>query len=471
MDGGCRKKFIISHCLFLATLISAYFIPFLFPLVHDKFLPPMNRGIRFLIIGVFSASFLFYYLSLWFSKKLEVSLFKLNRLGVFFWVSTCLVFLFLCTSRALLSSDLYEYSIRARMLSIYGLNPYLHLPIEIKSDIFFPLIFWKTAPECYGPLWVGIGALHSLFFKQSLLLTVFMHKFILMIFLLSSAFIFHKLSIRMRFKYPELTTLALILNPLLIIMTVVGGHNEIAMVFFVLLSALFLLQSKWILSFLMLALAVHVKFVYLLLIPLYIIYFFANNPKIRLRKKMFSIVLAGTVSLLASFLLWLPFGIDSFKAILVYYKELGLAFCADSLPYVVYFVLGKCGVGLSKYTIPAFFSIVFFAVYFCLIAYFLKKVRADKPALFNTISLMLLAVLFTNSTPFQSWYLIWVVPFILLSGIRFKFLITIFLTYFLILTFWKRMSVLAIPMAVIFFFMLKASKYFKINLETFNILE
>ena len=453
-----KIDFIISHLIFLLSLIVICHIPRLYPVVHEKYLPPMDRYLRFYIIGVFSIAFLAYYLCIYFYKRSNVSVFKPGRLSLYFWASTIVVFLILCSSSALLSHDLFEYSLRGRMLSVYKLNPYLHTPLEIKSDIFFPLIFWKRTPECYGPLWVGIGAFHTLFFKNSAALTSFMHKLVLLAFLGMTSSVFYKLC---KDNIPEdagSTTLALLLNPLVIVMTLIDGHNEIAMAFFILCAFYFLVKSKHALSSMFLALAIAVKFVYILLAPIFVLYVLSDKKPHGAKEKAYNIIMGGAVFALTTAVSWFPFGRESVKAIIYYYTELSKNFWVDSIPYAVYFISDKIGIAISKSLIANIFFFLFVIVYFCILGYFLNKARMDKQSLFTSSALILLALLVTNSTPFQAWYLIWVIPFIFLSNIRLKFQLVFLLSYFLIMTFWKRMFVMAIPMVMVYSVMLLLNK-------------
>lgn len=449
-----KINFILSHLVFLLSLIVIYHIPRLYPVIHEKFLPPMDRPLRFYIIGVFSISFLAYSLCIYFYKKSRIFVFKPGRLSLYFWASTIVVFLVLCSSSALLSHDLFEYSARGRMLSIYKLNPYLHTPMEIKNDIFFPLIFWKRTPECYGPLWAAIGAFHTLFFKNSVTLTTFMHKLILLAFLGMSASIFYKLC---KDNIPEnagSTTLAFLLNPLIIVMTLIDGHNEIAMAFFMLCAFYFLVKSKYALSSMFLAFAIAIKFVYILLAPIFVLCILSDKKPHGVKEKIYKIIMGGAIFAFTTVVSWFPFGWESVKAIIYYYSELSKNFWVDSIPYAVYFVSDKIGIAISKNLLSGIFLILFVAAYFCMLGYFLKKAKMDKQALFTASALILLALLFTNSTPFQAWYLVWVIPFIYLSNIRLKFQLAFLLSYFLIMTFWKRMFVLAMPMIFLYFLML-----------------
>lgn len=461
-----KKRFIISHILFLFSLIAVYYIPLMSFMAGDKYLPPMNRYVRFYIIGIFSIVFFFYYLYLYNYNQLGLSLFRLNSISLYFWSSTLIIFLLLCASYALLSHDLFEYSLRGRMFTIYGLNPYLHIPLEVKEDVFFPLIFWRDATECYGPAWIIIGALHTIFFKDSLFLTTFIHKITLLIFLLLSCYFFYKLCVVLKLKNPSLITIAFITNPLVIIMTIVDGHNEIVMIFFILASLYFLLNARYILSLILLAVSIQIKFVYVLIIPLYYLYILLNAEVKSLRYRIYKLIAGSILSAGIILILWIPFWgkesiISLYNYYAVYYKSKGIHFWADSIPYAVHFVLNKIGLHISKYTIANISCLIFFAIYSYLLYFFTIRVKTDKQAIFTTASFIMLALFFTNISSFQSWYLLWVIPFIFLSRIKSKFLLIFLLSYFLIMTFWKRMSVLAIPMMFVYFVMLRIYDKYK----------
>ena len=442
-----KKSFIVAHLCFLLSLCAVYFIPIIASFIGDSVLPPMNKYLRFYIIFIFTLVFIFYILDLYYCNKIKLFESGKSILSGYFWASTVSVMVFLCSSYALLSSDLFEYSLRARMLSLYDLNPYLSIPAKIKNDFFYPMLFWKKTPECYGPLWVKIGQLHSVFFKNSMFLTSFMHKAVLLVFLGLSSLAFYKLAYQLKIKKSRLLTAAFFMNPLVIVSTIVDGHNEIAMTFFILSASLFLLRSRYVLSLFFLALAIQVKFVYVLIVPFFILYILKDASK-KILIRFVDIFAAAIFSFIAVLFLWLPFGKESVIAIIRYYKELSLNFWFDSIPFAVYFILDKIGIVVDKYNIATFFSIVFALIYVCLLVNFVKRIKQDQKIFFTTVSLILLALFITNSTPFQAWYLLWVIPFILLSGIKTRFLLVLLLSYFFILTFWKRMSVLFLPMIV-----------------------
>ena len=448
-----KRRFIIFHFLFLLSLVAVYYIPLICSMINDTNLPPLNRYVRFYMIGIFSLVFLFYYFYLYYYNRLDVSLFKLNGLSVYFWLTTTVVFLFLCSSYPLLSGDLFEYPIRGRMLTVYGLNPYIHTPMDIEQDMFFPLAYWKNMPERYGPAWVIIGTLHTIFFKNSLALTIFMHKLVLFIFLFLSCYLFYKICSGLKLQNPDILAAAFVTNPLIIIMTLLDGHNEIVMVFFILTSLYFLLRSKYLLSFLMFALSIQIKFVYIVIAPLLILYILLRPNGRSSGLRIYEIIKGGFLSAGVMVLLWLPFGKENFIDLFNYYKDLGRELYSNAIPYAIYFLLKKTGIAISESTIINIFSVVFFIIYIYLIYFFIIKIKTDKQAIFTASGFIMLTVIFTNYTPFNSWHLLWAIPFIFLSQLKSNFLLVFLLTYFLLMAFWKRMSVLVVPMAVLYFIM------------------
>jgi len=455
---NAKKSLILSHILFLFSLCLIYTIPFAAKWLGDWHLPPMTRPLRFYIIGVFTIAFIFYYLFLRRFQKADAMIG--SDPGLKYWLvgSTAAVFLFLCTSGAVISIDLYEYSIRGRMFGLYGMNPYLHTPEVIRNDIFYPLIFWKDTPECYGPLWVLTGALHTLPFRESVFLTSFLHKLVIFFFLAVSGLVFYRLCGLLKVKTPALFTAAFIANPMVVVMTVVDGHNEIAMVA-LFLAALYLLQrERYTLSLIAFTAAVQVKFVYAILLPLFLVqalFWPGAKPP---RRRLFEVLWGGALSLGLMALVWLPFGWRGLTAVIEYYGDLGGLFWADSIPYAAWFVLEKLGRGVSQAAVMNVFSAAFFLIYAASFYYFSRNVRTGERAFFNASSVILLGLLFTNYSPFQTWYLLWVLPLLLLSDYRARFLLSFLLSYFLLMTFWKRMSVLAAPMLLAYLVFLARSR-------------
>ncbi len=58
------------------------------------------------------------------------------------------------------STDFNSYAFYGRMVSEYGVSPYVHAPRDMAADYWYPRIsyFWSDAPSVYGPVFTGVAA-------------------------------------------------------------------------------------------------------------------------------------------------------------------------------------------------------------------------------------------------------------------------------------------------------------------------
>jgi hypothetical protein len=59
-----------------------------------------------------------------------------------------------------LSRDVYSYAIYGRMVSVYGVNPYVEIPASFLRDPVYPLVSvdWIDSTSVYGPAFVAVSA-------------------------------------------------------------------------------------------------------------------------------------------------------------------------------------------------------------------------------------------------------------------------------------------------------------------------
>jgi hypothetical protein len=464
-------KFLLSALFYLFSLSLVFIVPKMALLLNDTFLPPQHRPLRFLLIGIFTLIFGGYWLLLYRLRDSRIDVTAPGREQLYFWAGIASVFTVLLWTQAVLSSDVYEYSMRGRMFAVYGMNPYTHAPCEVSGDMFYDLIFWKKTPECYGPLWVLLGSVHTLFFKGAVLLTGFMHKAWLFLFYAGACYYFMAIAKELKIREPGFWLAAFMANPLVIIMTVVDGHNEIVMVFFMLISVYMALKDRFFWAVIMLALAVCVKFTYVITAPFLFLYMLFFGRKKSFAGRLSEIALGAAGAVLIAALLWVPFGLEGVRAIVKYYSDLSTLLWPDSIPYAVWAALGFAKKDVSLASVASVFTAAFVLFYIGYLAAFLKGCRNDRRLLPESIAMVLLALLFANGTPFQPWYLLWAMPFLLLSRLKTRYLLSLLLSYFLIMTFWKRMSVLAVPMFVAYFSILAARGRYPVMNRIFMIEE
>lgn len=206
-----------------------------------------------------------------------------------------------------ITSDLFAYLSHAHLFTDLAANPLLVAPLDAQPDrvlLAYPA-FYVDKPTVYGPAWLLISApatvgLYDVVGGVSYL------KGLAVVGFLGSAWLVERILRQLR---PEAALAGLYLfawNPLVLMMAVGDGHNDIVMVALVLLSLWLLERERWTLALGVLILSVWVKYVSVVCLPLVAIYTWrrlAREPK---RKAWPVSVWAGLVGAGISALVLLP---------------------------------------------------------------------------------------------------------------------------------------------------------------------
>jgi hypothetical protein len=165
---------------------------------------------------------------------------------------------------AMLSYDIFNYIATAKVTYLYKENPYIIMPVEFIGD---PLLQFMHAPNktaLYGPVWIALTAVPFVFGLNNFLVTLFLFKLVPLIFYVYTLFLIYEL------RKSWYSILLFALNPLVVVETIVSGHNDIVMVGLALSALLFLKKKKLILGILALLLSIGIKFATIFLIPVFI---------------------------------------------------------------------------------------------------------------------------------------------------------------------------------------------------------
>ena len=276
------------------------------------------------LFSVFSYSFidpnLMYLKTLYtgfaFTNRLEVSLFYISFISVFFGfylyflslvhkkiltikfviVVILLSIPLLFSYPAMLSYDLFNYQATAKVIYHYGENPYLVMPIELAGDPM--LLFTRAANKyaLYGPLWIVLTGVPYMSSFGNFIIQLFLFKFFVGLFYVGVVFLLYKLS------KSVFTVVFFAMNPLVLIETFMSGHNDIVMMFFVLLGYHLIKQEKYMLSVLPFVFSVLIKFSTLFLFPVWIYMYYKKIKNQKLdwgRVWILSLVSMGIIFLLS----------------------------------------------------------------------------------------------------------------------------------------------------------------------------
>lgn len=171
-----------------------------------------------------------------------------------------------------ITSDLFAYLSQAHMLTDLGANPMLQAPIDIPDPFLrnYPTVY-DMRPTAYGPAWVLLSAVGTMGAHDVPMGLLYL-KGLAIVAYLASAWLVERILFELR---PDLALEGLYLfawNPLVLLMAVGDGHNDMVMMALALLAIWLLLRERWAPAFGALALSVWIKYVSLILLPLFAIY-------------------------------------------------------------------------------------------------------------------------------------------------------------------------------------------------------
>lgn len=270
------KKFIIILYATFLSLFTVFSYAFVDP--NLSYLKKIYSGFAFsnrLPTTIFYTSaififFIFYGFFIYLGVKK-----KINLKEIFILLSVTVVGLFF-SYPAMLSYDIFNYIATSKVLFFYHENPYIVMPIEFVDD---PLLAFTRAANktaLYGPSWIVLSGIPYLLGFGNFIITLFSFKLFIVIFYFLTVFFVWKLSKNI------IAVILFALNPLVIIETLVSGHNDIVMIFLVLFSFFLLNKKNIFLGVLFFVLSIFIKYATILLIPIffYIVWKLIKNREI-----------------------------------------------------------------------------------------------------------------------------------------------------------------------------------------------
>lgn len=311
--------------------------------------------------------------------------------GIFF-----VVLYFFLPHPEYLVNDLNIYFFHGKIFSFYHANPYHAAPVEFLADTGFFLVKpWSRQFFNYGPLWLLITSLAPLITLESI-------AGALVLKIISLLFFFGAVAFAFQFFGRERKKIFLFaVHPIFLFWAVAGGHNDIAMVFFLVASLYFLQKEKFFLAFVFLGLSALIKYPVILLLPLYCAY--ASKKQGLFRAFLNTLFFSAVV-----FAAYIPFQVG-WKEI---FSESTLVNPRLSGPLFsgTYLLLNRS----LKFQREAFqemkmWHVWVFAGGYGALLYFFRKHLADFSGIMKA-SFFVFLWFFFASFWFQPWYMIWILP-------------------------------------------------------------
>lgn len=215
------------------------------------------------------------------------------------------------------SQDVFSYIAYARMAVFYHLNPMVVAPTAIRPDFVYGFLYWVNQPSVYGPTWLVITALLQIIasiigFKYVLSMELLLRIFGLMMHLGSTQLVWI-LSGRLKSTNPIISetdwqtrrlqsTLAFAWNPFLLLESCVNAHNDITILFMLLLALWFLIpypenkRFSYLIAVIILALIAGLKISYVVLMPGILLFILLQGSAVKsVKSRMLQVVMATVV--------------------------------------------------------------------------------------------------------------------------------------------------------------------------------
>ena len=358
-----------------------------------------------------------------------------NRIIVFGWLACCAVLL--TSAAAGESHDIFDYVFRGRMMVEYQANPLVDIPKTLSRAHYYLYTAWYKNVDTYGPVWemtsAGIAAvvhfMSPLFGGMNLnlpscpdspepcrWLVVYLTGYRLLAIILTgiSAILIARI---IRPIQPTLVSAALaawLWNPLTLMASVVGGHNDFLMLALFIACLLLLQKGKYFWALLALVLAAHVKLTALIWAPMVFLWMVRS---LGWRTAFIQGIRGLAAGLIVSWVLYLPFG--GWTSLPQMLNERTLYY-ANSLWNIVHRLLNDQSgwpvwvAFLLNHHLPTWLSIAG-AVYLPL-RYFrlffkqgMQRISGDgEHHLWTTAAAVSIFYLIVGAFWFQHWYLLWV---------------------------------------------------------------
>lgn len=306
-----KKRFFLT--LYLLTIVLLFFYSFtqvdlgltltkasIFAQIQHIFqhIGYFNRPLSvifFSAIVIFLFIFYGYYLSL--AKR---DLFTTKAI----WIIVIVTAGILTFSYTAFSYDIFNYIFDAKIITYYKENPYLKKALDYPNDPMLGFMHWTHRTYPYGPIWLVFTVPLSFLGMQYFLPTYFLFKTLGGISYLLTIFAISRIMRVVAPFYEKISVVFFAFNPLVLIESLVTGHNDIVMMALAMLSILFLVRMRYVFAFLFLFLSIGIKYATGFLLPLYIAMLFIvfNKKKacISWQKIFLTFIIAMIFALIAA---------------------------------------------------------------------------------------------------------------------------------------------------------------------------
>lgn len=217
----------------------------------------------FIYILLLLLLFGFYITFLWFAHRKKMS-------EKYAWSLVIAAIILLTFSYNAFSYDLFNYIFDAKIVTNYGQNPYIHKALDFSTDPMLSFMRWTHRVFPYGPVWLGITVPLSFVGFGYFIPTFLLFKLLMSASYFGSVYLIGKIIESLAHEKKIFGIIFFGLSPLILIEALVSAHIDIVMTVFALGALYYLIQKKYIFSYIGLIISIGIKFVTGFLLPLFI---------------------------------------------------------------------------------------------------------------------------------------------------------------------------------------------------------
>jgi hypothetical protein len=335
--------------------------------------------------------------------------------------------------------DVLIYAVRTRGWAVHGLNPLATAPQDLPGDPWVGLAAeWSDAPSPYGLVWEGTSLLAFWLVGGNMLSHLFALKAVATLAHLGSAALIALTLRRFKPDWALVGCAAFAWNPLALLESGGNGHNDIVMVFFLLLAVYFAAENRRWLVTPALSLSIFTKFIPVMALPFFLIYLIRREMSWRRRLAVTAgnLALVGGLGLALMAPVW-P-GWESWAV-----RNLGHG--AGKSPFALLVLILRpwlttnVAFDISRYLMGSLFALI------CL--WLVWRAFTSQPTLTYVILIPTFGVFFwylmLPNQQFHAWYLLWplAISVLLIPSLAFSRVAAFGLTALLSITLYETMRV------------------------------
>lgn len=396
----CSILFTIPSIIYLAKNKTVYYFTQVFTYTFVKSSSMAENCINTIIylLLFFTLFFCYFYILKNINKVFKTK----KSLFVFILLVGILFSIIIPTT----SLDVYSYIGNGWVDSKYSENPYYTSVQDVTNtygrDEMLGKVArcWRDEPVVYGPVWSLICRILTSFSFGKITNALYIFKIASLIIFMASSLLIYKITGKKFF-----TTL-FALNPFILFEFLSNVHNDIFLVFFILLAIYFIKKKNNIaLAVLSLAVATGIKYLSVLLLPFILIYALRKeNLKTKIKKTF--IYGIEFLVIICMFYVFYIRDLQVLSGIFVQQNKYG-----RSIFLAIYYLLNgdEKALSLIKTITLAIFAISYIAIVLKL--FFSKDIKQlTFMKTMKTYQVFLMIFTFVLITNFNPWYVIWLFP-------------------------------------------------------------